>query len=418
MSERVRIVAAGALGNVLEWYDFGLYGLMAPVLASLFFPGHSRMAGLLEVYGGFAAGFAMRPLGAVVLGHLGDRRGRRFVLLLSVILMGVATVAVGLLPTYAEAGVWAPVLLIVIRLAQGFSVGGEFVDSVTYLVESSSTRRRGLAGSVANVGSTAGMLLAAAVAAVMLGWGGAEQAHGWGWRVPFLLGGVIACAAYLLRRHLPETATAIQEEQTREAPLRQAMRRQPWILLAALLFASGYGIADYMSMVFLPTYAHEFGHVAEGRALGINTAGQALALFVVPLAAWFSDRAVTRRTLLAVTFAAEAGMAWEAFRLAGAGGLAGLWTAQLSLAFLLAVVMGNAPAMLAEQFEPGYRVSAHAVVFNLGIGIAGGTAPMVAMGLIRISGSTMAPAVYLMGAAVLAVVGALALRDYSRRAMD
>src|SRR3974390_2614043 len=134
-ARRVRIILAGAIGNVLEWYDFGLYGLLAPVLASLFFPGHDRIAALLGVYGGFAVGFVMRPVGAFALGYLADRVGRRFVLALSVLMIGLSTVAVGLLPTYAMVGVWAPVLLIGVLLVQGFSVGGEFVDSVTYLVE-------------------------------------------------------------------------------------------------------------------------------------------------------------------------------------------------------------------------------------------------------------------------------------------
>src|SRR5207253_2711604 len=135
MTARTRIVVAAAVGNVVEWYDFGLYGLMAPVLASLFFPSHDRIAALLGVYGGFAVGFAMRPIGAVVLGRVGDRRGRQFVLVLSVLLMGAATTALGMLPTYKTVGISAAVLLIIIRLFQGFSVGGEFVGSVAYLVE-------------------------------------------------------------------------------------------------------------------------------------------------------------------------------------------------------------------------------------------------------------------------------------------
>jgi MHS family proline/betaine transporter-like MFS transporter len=158
VTERTRVVLAGAVGNIVEWYDFGLYGLLAPVLASLFFPSHDRIAGLLAVYGGFAIGFAVRPIGAIVLGGLGDRVGRRFVLLVSVVLMGVSTVAVGLLPTHQTIGSWAAVLLIMTRLFQGFSVGGEFVGSVTYLVESAPQGRRGLAGSVAYLGATAGIL--------------------------------------------------------------------------------------------------------------------------------------------------------------------------------------------------------------------------------------------------------------------
>ena len=139
---RLRIILAGAIGNVLEWYDFGLYGLLAPVLASLFFPGTDRTAALLGVYGGFAVGFIMRPVGAFALGYLADRVGRRFVLALSVLMIGLSTVAVGLLPTYQSVGVWAPALLIGIRLVQGFSVGGEFGSAVAFVVERDGDEQR------------------------------------------------------------------------------------------------------------------------------------------------------------------------------------------------------------------------------------------------------------------------------------
>lgn len=420
MEQRARITLAGAVGNLLEWYDFGLYGLLAPVLASLFFPGHNRIASLLAVYGGFAGGFAMRPIGAATLGYLADRVGRRFVLVLSVVLMGVSTVAVGVLPTYASVGVWAPILLILIRLFQGFSVGGEFVDSVTYLVEAAPDRR-GFAGSFANLGSTGGMLLGAGAAAALTSFASSATVAAWAWRMPFLLGGVIASAAYLLRRHLPETYVSkkIAEagEKTpvaKQSPLRQAIRKQPGILLVALLFTSGYGVANYVTMVLLPTYAREISHIADQQALRINVAGQALALFIVPLAGWLSDHVWRRRTMLAVAFALEAAFAWKAFLLVDRAGAEGLWIAQMVFAFLLAVIMGTAPAMLSEQFEPEYRVSAHAVVFNIGIGIFGGTAPMVSMGLIKLTGNRMAPAGYLIVAAAVAAISARMLRDRSR----
>lgn len=419
MNPKLRIATAGAIGNVLEWYDFGLYGLLAPVLASLFFPGQSRIYSLLEIYGGFAVGFLMRPIGAVVLGHLGDRVGRRFVLVLSVTLMGVATVAVGLLPTYATAGLVAPALLIFVRLIQGFSVGGEFVDSVTYLVEASSPQRRGLTGSLANLGSTAGMLLAAGVAAAATSVAPRILAA-WAWRIPFLLGGVLACAAYYVRQHLPETKGELEArtETRTEAPLRQAVRHDFRILVACVLFTSGYGIVNYLSMVFLPTFAHEFGRISESQVLRINTAGQALALFVVPLAGWLSDRTLTRRTMLACAFLLEALLSWKAFTLAHQAGPEGLWAAQLTLAFLLAIIMGTAPAMLAEQFPPGYRVSAHAVTFNIGIGVAGGTAPMVAIALVKAIGNKMAPAAYLAFGAAVAALSVFALRERSREPLD
>lgn len=424
-----RVVLAAAIGNIVEWYDFGLYGLLAPVLASMFFPSHDRIAALLGVYGGFAVGFAMRPIGAVVLGRIGDWRGRQFVLVLSVVIMGASTVAVGILPTYTAVGIWAPILLIAIRLFQGFSVGGEFVGSVTYLVETAPQGKRGLAGSVANIGATVGMLLAAGAGAVTEAY---VDRIGELWRVPFLFGGLLAAVGFLLRRHLPpEKIERIVEEEGRRAeksarrggdvvarwPALQAFRAIPRTMVVAILFTCGYGISNYVIMVFLPTFAREFARVGESAALRINTAGQALALVVVPLAGWSSDWLIRRRTMIAGSFLLQAMLTWVLFELVLNSGIRGLWLAQLLLAGLLAVVMGNAPAMLAEQFPRGYRVSGHALVLNVGIGIAGGTAPMVAVALIRETGNKMAPAAYLVAAATVSVVAILLLKDNSRESL-
>ncbi len=436
VSARTRVVLAAAIGNIVEWYDFGLYGLLAPVLASLFFPSHDRIAALLGVYGGFAVGFAMRPIGAVVLGRVGDRQGRQFVLVLSVVLMGAATTAIGLLPSYETLGIWAPILLIAIRLFQGFSVGGEFVGSVTYLVETASERRRGLAGSVANVGATIGMLLGAAAAAL-------AESHSAGiphmWRVPFLFGGALAFLGYWLRRHLPPETGEFRETAPGQPaeiapvdsgstnpigrlvarwPALEAFRKLPRTMVLTTIFTCGYGISNYLTMVFLPTFGKEFAHIPESSALEINTAGQALALVVVPLTGWISDTWLRRSTILAGAFLLQAAVAWEMFRLVTRTGIEGLWATQLLLAGLLAMIMGAAPAMLAEQFPRGYRVSGHAFVLNVGIGIAGGTAPMVAVALIAATSSRMAAAAYLIVACISSVLAVLLLPDNSRRMLD
>ena len=406
---------AGAVGNVLEWYDFGLYGLFAPILAPLFFPAQDRIASLIGAYGGFAIGFAARPLGGVVLGHVGDRVGRRAVLVSSIVLMGVATTAMAILPTYAAIGVGAPVLLLLIRVLQGFSVGGEYTGSVAYLVETAPGKRRGLAGSVANIGATAGMLLAAGVATGTVMLASSAEVQRWAWRVSFLIGGVIAVAGYVLRHRLRETGYVPKPSAQDSLPLREAFAKAPRAMLLALLFTSGYGVVNYLTMVFLPTYAAEFGGVAEGHALQANTAGQALALFVVPLAAWLTDRAVPRRTLLIIAFAAEFVVAWGSFALVGHGNVGGVWAAQLSFAFLLALIMAAEPATLAELFRSEFRLSAYSVTFNLGIGLAGGTAPLVAVALIGATGNDMAPAWYLMFASAIAAGAAFLMADRSRK---
>ena len=406
---------AGGVGNLLEWYDFGLYGLFAPILAPLFFPAHDRIASLIGAYSGFAIGFAARPLGGVVLGHVGDRVGRRAVMVCSIVLMGFATTAMAVLPAYDAIGVGAPMLLLLIRVLQGFSVGGEYTGSVAYLVETAPSQRRGIAGSVANIGATAGMLLASAVvtATAMLAY--SPDVQRWAWRIPFLIGGVIAVAGYFLRHRLRETGYVPKPSARRSLPLREAIAQAPGAMLLALLFTSGYGVANYLTMVFLPTYAAEFGGVRAEQALQANTAGQALALFVVPLAAWLTDRAIRRRTLLIVAFAAEFVVAWGSFALVGHGNVGGVWAAQLGFAFLLALIMAAEPATLAEQFRSEFRLSGYSVSFNLGIGLAGGTAPLVAVALIAATGNDMAPAWYLMLASAIAAAAAFLMVDRSRK---
>lgn len=408
------VLSAGAIGNILEWYDFGLYGLFAPVLAELFFPAADRIAALMSVYGGFAIGFVMRPIGGAVLGHFGDRIGRRFVLICSIVMMGITTTAIGLLPTYHTLGIGAPILLLCLRVLQGFSVGGEFTGSVAYLVENAPSHRRGFAGSFANIGSTTGILLAATMASLATTFIDKASLESFGWRIPFLLGGVIAACGFVLRNRLGAEHPS-QARKRAELPLKQAVTDAPRTMIWSIVFTSGYGVVNYLTMVFLPTYASTFGGLAESRVLQINTAAQALALFVVPLAGWINDHLIRRRTLLILVFIAEGAVAWLGFSLAHNGGVAGLWIAQMSFGLLFALIMGTEPAMLSEQFKGDYRLSGYSLCFNIGIGIAGGTAPIVATGLIARTGNLLAPAWYLMLASALSLAAAFMLADRSRQ---
>jgi MHS family proline/betaine transporter-like MFS transporter len=409
---------AGMIGNILEWYDFGLYGYLAPVIGAHFFPSTNPVASLLGAYGGFALGFAVRPLGGAVLGHIGDRVGRKAVLITSVVLMGVATSAIGVLPTYQQVGLWAPVLLLVVRIFQGFSVGGEFTGSVSYLIETSPRHRRGIAGSFANIGSTGGYLLAAAAAT------GTEllrayDAHlSWVWRMPFLAGGLIAVLAYWMRANLShrgyEPGPAADAE-PRELPLKQAFTQAPRTMVLAILFTWGYGVADYLTLVFLPIFASKFGHLASSSALAINTIGEAVAICSIPLAGWLTDRVVRRRTMLILAFALIFCAALGFFVLAGRGARVEFALAQFGFAVLLGMIMGSAPAMLAEQFPSEFRLSGYSLSFNVGIGFGGGTAPLIATALIGASGFGLAAAGYLMLGALLSI-GALALMPDRSRA--
>ncbi len=410
-----KCLGAGLVGNVLEWYDFGLYGFLAPLIGAHFFPSSNPLASLLGAYGGFAIGFAMRPVGAAVFGHIGDRIGRRTVMLLSVVLMGLATTLIGVLPTYRQIGVWAPVLLVGIRLFQGLSVGGQYTGSVSFLVETAPSRRRGFAGSFANVGSAGGYILSASLAAITLIQLQHHIALTWIWRLPFLTGGMIASVAFLLRRYL--TRTGFEPDRSarsqHELPLKQAFRESPRSMAIAMVFSWGYGVLSYLTLVFLPVFASRFGKINIAEALTVNSGLQLLAAVCIPFAGWFTDHFIRRRTLMLLVFAVVCLSAIQLFRLAASRYLWEFGLAQGSLIALLFLVEGTEPAMMAELFASRYRMSGYSVALNFGLGIGGGTAPLIATALIGPLGR-LAGADYVVICALMTLVALWLMTDRSR----
>ena len=411
-----RTIVAGAAGNVIEWYDFSLYGYMAAVLSRLFFPHEDQLVSLIATYGVFAAGFIMRPLGGFVFGHVGDVIGRKRVLVVSVLLMVVPTILLGLLPTYDQWGVWAAVCLVAIRMLQGLSVGGEFSGSATYLVETAPLGRRGFAASWANIGAMIGMLLGAAAPAVTLSLLSGPDVDAWGWRIPFLFGGVLGVIALLLRRGLPEPEAGDAETTKRvgEHPIRSLVRDEPVAMTQAVIYAAGYGVLFYIAMVYLPTWLSIYTTIALHEALFIATAAMLLQVLIIPIAGWASDALVKRKILLTGTFLTMAVIVAPLYALAGQGAHWEALTVLLVFAAVVAIPLGVTPSLMAETFDRRHRLTGYSVSFNLGFGIAGGTAPMIATWLIHRSGDSLAPAYYLIGCATLAAVTLLTMRDRSR----
>ncbi|MGD8576900.1 MAG: MFS transporter [Thiohalophilus sp.] len=414
--QRKTATIAGIIGNIIEWYDFALYGFMATVLSSLFFPSDNRTASLLATYGVFAAGFVMRPLGSAVFGWLGDTIGRSKTMLISVAMMALPTVLLGLLPTYALIGIWAPVLLVTIRLIQGLSVGGEFSSSVTYLVETSAPDKRGLSGSMANVGSMLGMLLGSGVATAATSFFNENQLYDWGWRVPFLFGAVLGIIAILLRRHLPhsEHFKRHEREHGRTSPLKEAFTVNGKQTLQGTLFASGYGALFYLTLVYLPNWLSEYTSMELSTAMRINTAATAMMVLLIPFMAWISDRYIRRTRMIALAIAMMAIIILPLQYWMDQDSLLAAIIAQFGLAILIAIPCGVGPATFVELFPTEDRLSGYSVAFNIGLGIVGGSTPMIATWLIDVSGSDISPAYYLIGFALLAIVSMLWITDRSR----
>lgn len=409
-----RTTLAGAAGNVIEWYDFSLYGYMAAVLSRLFFPHEDPLVSLIATYGVFAAGFIMRPLGGFVFGHIGDLVGRNRALFLSVVLMVAPTILLGLLPTYEQWGVWAAVCLVAIRMLQGLSVGGEFSGSATYLAESAPAGRRGFTASWVNIGAMIGMLLGAAAPAVMLSLLSESAVDAWGWRIPFLFGGVLGVIVLFLRRGLPEPDNTDTKKRIGEHPIRSLVRDEPIEMVQAVIYAAGYGVLFYIAMVYLPTWLSTYTSIALHEALFITTAAMLLQVVIIPIAGWVSDTLITRKVLLTGTFLLMAVIVAPLYALAGRGAHWEAVTVLLVFAAIVAIPLGVTPSLMAETFERRHRLTGYSLSFNLGFGIAGGTAPMVATWLIHQSSEPLSPAYYLIGCATLSAITLLMMRDRSR----
>jgi len=269
-----KTLLAGAIGNALEWYDFALYGYFAPVFAALFFPSERPSLSLISAFGVFAIGFLARPLGALLFGYWGDTVGRREALAWSVILMAIPSCFIGVLPTYEMIGMAAPLALTLCRFLQGLSVGGEFTGSVTFLVEHAAPSQRAYIGSWAGFSAQMGALLGSAVGALVATVVSDEALRLWGWRIPFLLGSLIALVGWYVRTHVPESPAFEQVRQAgalSSSPIREVFADQQQALAKVIGLVLLHGVAFYLLYVYLATYIVTVTTVALGAALTVNT---------------------------------------------------------------------------------------------------------------------------------------------------
>jgi MHS family proline/betaine transporter-like MFS transporter len=403
----VRQVAAGTVGNVLELYDFAVYGFLAPVIAANFFPGGGGSGGVLAAFAVFAVGGLMRPVGGILVGHIADRTGRKPALILTVCGMAVPTVLIGMLPTYATIGIAAPILLILLRLAQGLAVGGEFAGSMVYLVESAPERRRGLYGACAVAGAISGTLLGSSVATLLQVSFDPAAVEAWAWRLPFLSGALLAGAALLLRRTLVEPDR--RGRAVVRLPVAEALRRHPREIaaLCGLTVLNAAGL--YLCFVFLATWMQRSDGLSPPVALAINSLNMVLLIALIVGFGVLSERIGRLRILTAASLAGVL-LGLPLFLLMHDGGLAGAFLGQFGFAVIVGA-FGALPALMAETVEGSVRVSAVAIPFNLGMGVVGGLAPLVATWLIAITGEAIAPAFFVIAAALVSFIATRFLHE-------
>ncbi|HEY2765213.1 MAG TPA: MFS transporter [Pseudonocardiaceae bacterium] len=414
-----KAVAAAAIGNATEWFDFAAYSYVATIIGGQFFPVTDQSAKTLSAFAVFAASFVIRPLGSLFFGPLGDKIGRKRVLAATILLMSGATFLVGLLPSYAQIGIWAPILLVAIRMVQGFSTGGEYAGAATYISESSPDRRRGFLGSWLEFGTLSGFTAGAILATVLTIELPTEAMNSWGWRVPFLVALPLGVIGLYLRLRLDESPAFKELEQRAatdtapRAPLREALTKHWRDMLICVGIVILINVADYTVLTYMPSYLTGVLHISDQTSLWMSVVVMlAMMAIILPLGA-LSDR-IGRKPLMLVSAIGYLLFSYPAFLLLSMGSplstLFGLAIIGFFLVCILAVIGSTLPAI----FDTRVRYAGFAVSYNISTSLFGGTAPVIITILLRQTGNDFIPAYYLMAAAAIAIVPIMLMKETAR----
>ncbi len=411
-----RAACASFIGNFVEWFDYASYGYLATIIAVVFFPKSDGSTGLLAAYGVFAISFIVRPIGGIVWGHFGDKIGRRASLSLSILIMSASTFVIALLPTYAQVGVLAPVLLLLVRVVQGFSASGEYAGASAFLAEYAPSNRRGFYTSIVPASTAAGLLFGSILIAVMHAVLSSEQLHSFGWRLPFLLAAPFGLIGRYIRVKLEDTPrfkALEQQSHVARAPIAELLGKHRMKMVIAFGVTCLNAVAFYLVLSYMPTYLSTELGMDETASFIAATISLAAYIGLVFMMGALSDR-LGRKSMLIGASILFAVLTVPLFKgLAGAGFMT-IVAIQIAFGALLTMNDGTLPCFLSEIFPTRVRYSGFAFCFNAANALFGGTAPLVATWLIGATGSKLAPAWYLVGAAVIALIAMSASRETSR----
>jgi metabolite-proton symporter len=410
-----RVVMASLIGTTIEWYDFFLYGSAAALVFNrLFFPQFDPLTGTLLSFATYAVGFVARPVGGIVFGHYGDRIGRKRLLMLSLMLMGVATVLIGLLPTYAQIGIFAPIALVLLRLVQGFAVGGEWGGAVLMAAEHGDSARRGFWASWPQAGVAAGNLLAAGVLALMAGFQNEEDFLSWGWRVPFVLSFILVVVGWYIRNRVSESRAfevALEEAGAPpKMPALEVFRERPRAVVLGMGLRVGENISYYILTVFSLTFLVDVATESRSLALNALLIGAAVQFFAIPAFGRLSDR-IGRRRVYAFGAFGLAAWSFVLFPLLASGDASWIVFSLVVGLVLHGAMYGPQAAMITELFPTRIRYSGASIAYQLTAIFGGSLAPIVALWLYGRYDSALPVAIYVGVACAISGVSALLARE-------
>ncbi|MFD6516441.1 MFS transporter [Rhodococcus sp. NPDC060176] len=421
-----RAVKATMLGNAMEWFDFGVYAYLATTIGKVFFPDASGSAQLLSTFAIFAAAFIVRPLGGLFFGPLGDRIGRKKVLATTIILMAGSTFAIGLIPSYESIGIAAPILLVLLRLLQGFSTGGEYGGASTFVAEYAPDKRRGFFASFLEFGTLAGYVAAAGIVTIIQTVVSAEDLLQWGWRIPFLIAGPLGLIGLYLRLRLEETPAFQMMEQAEERSLadestgkklRETLVDNWRPLVLCIVLVATYNIAHYGLLSYMPTYLTNTLGYDESHGLVLMIIVMIVMMMGISYVGKFSDR-VGRKPLLLSGFIGFFLLSLPAYLLIGVGNYVTVFLGLAILGGLLLLFVGVFPSVLPALFPTGIRYGGLAIGYNLAVSIFGGTTPLVLTALESATGSNLVAPMYMMIAAVIGGIAVLLIPETARKPLD
>lgn len=402
-----RLLLAGVAGNVLEWFDFAVYGFFAVIIGKLFFPAADPVAQVIAAFGVFAVGFLMRPIGGILLGYIGDKYGRHKAMLISVAAMAIPTFLVGSLPTYATLGLAAPIILLLLRMVQGLSVGGEYTTSVVYMIENTPEHRRGFVGSFAVSGAVLGVLLGSGAGALLAALLSTEQLQAWGWRVPFWCGLFLGLAGVWLRR---QNESQIPHTPGLANPLKTAWKAHRQVMLQVSGMSMVNAVSFYLIFVYVVSWLELVDGIPAASALKINSESMVLIVLVMLASGWLSDK-WGGRAILMVSSALIALLAWPLFWLLHSENTWSILAGQFGFAIVLGAYMGAQPAYMVKVIPAKVRCTAAGLAYNITLGLAGGLSPMVATWLVHRTGDDLSPAFLII---VAGIISWFALRSLSK----